>query len=132
MSIFAVIIFSVLAPLTQLHALIRCAAANRALAAPQLERYTSHYFLKLKIVNPIPPLHKLFENINDSLNTAELTPEVRRRFQQWLQSALARMDLVTREEFDAQAKVLQHTRERLEALERELAELASQVTDSPK
>jgi BMFP domain-containing protein YqiC len=40
-----------------------------------------------------------------------------------LQAALARLDLVTREEFDAQAAVLQRTRQKLEALEQELARL---------
>jgi len=40
-----------------------------------------------------------------------------------VQSALGKMDLVTREEFDAQTAVLQRTRERLEQLEKQLAEL---------
>ncbi|MEK9933464.1 MAG: accessory factor UbiK family protein, partial [Luminiphilus sp.] len=40
-----------------------------------------------------------------------------------LQSALSRLDVVSREEFDAQAAVLQRTRERLELLEKKLAEL---------
>ena len=40
-----------------------------------------------------------------------------------LQAALARLDLVTREEFDAQAAVLQRTRQKLETLEQELARL---------
>lgn len=40
-----------------------------------------------------------------------------------LQAALARLDLVTREEFDAQAAVLLRTRQKLESLERELARL---------
>ncbi len=40
-----------------------------------------------------------------------------------VQSAMGKMDLVTREEFDAQAAVLQRTRERLEQLEKQLAEL---------
>ena len=40
-----------------------------------------------------------------------------------LQSAFNRMDLVTREEFDAQDKVLSLTRERLEALETRVADL---------
>lgn len=40
-----------------------------------------------------------------------------------LQAALARLDLVTREEFDAQAAVLLRTRQKLEALEQELARL---------
>ena len=40
-----------------------------------------------------------------------------------LQSALTRLDVVSREEFDAQTAVLKRTRERLEALEKQLAEL---------
>lgn len=40
-----------------------------------------------------------------------------------LQSALTRLDVVSREEFDAQTAVLKRTRERLETLEKQLAEL---------
>jgi BMFP domain-containing protein YqiC len=44
-------------------------------------------------------------------------------FKQVLQSAIAKMDLVTREEFDVQKKVLAKTREKIVALEKVLAEL---------
>jgi BMFP domain-containing protein YqiC len=44
-----------------------------------------------------------------------------------LQSQLAQLDLVTREEFDVQATVLKRTREKLAALEARLAELESQA-----
>ncbi|MFZ5724405.1 MAG: accessory factor UbiK family protein [Pseudomonadota bacterium] len=40
-----------------------------------------------------------------------------------LSDAFARMELVTREEFDAQARVLARSREKLEALGRELQDL---------
>jgi ubiquinone biosynthesis accessory factor UbiK len=40
-----------------------------------------------------------------------------------MQAGLARLHLVTREEFDAQAAVLQRTRSRLEALELRCTEL---------
>ena len=40
-----------------------------------------------------------------------------------LQSQLAKLDLVTREEFDVQAAVLKRTREKLAALEQRLAAL---------
>jgi BMFP domain-containing protein YqiC len=43
-----------------------------------------------------------------------------------LTGALARLDLVTREEFDVQAQVLRRTREKLEALTTRLAELEAQ------
>ncbi len=40
-----------------------------------------------------------------------------------LQSSLTKMNLVTREEFDVQSAVLQRTREKLEALEKQVAKL---------
>lgn len=40
-----------------------------------------------------------------------------------LQSQLAKLDLVTREEFDVQANVLKRTRAKLNALEKRIAEL---------
>jgi len=43
-----------------------------------------------------------------------------------LQSTLNKMDLVTREEFDIQAAVLQKTRSRLKALEERLEQLEGQ------
>lgn len=42
-------------------------------------------------------------------------------FKAVLQSTLARLDLVTRQEFDVQAAVLRRTREKLETLEARLA-----------
>jgi BMFP domain-containing protein YqiC len=41
------------------------------------------------------------------------------------QSALAKLDVVSREEFDAQSRVLQRTRERVELLEAELQRLTA-------
>jgi len=46
-------------------------------------------------------------------------------FKSVLQSGLAKLDLVTREEFDVQAGVLKRTREKLAALEARLAALES-------
>jgi len=48
-----------------------------------------------------------------------------------LQSTFARMDLVTREEFDAQQAVLARTRDRLEQLEHQLAVLEKQMNETP-
>ena len=44
-----------------------------------------------------------------------------------LASAFARMDLVTREEYDAQAQVLARAREKLAALEARVGELESRL-----
>ena len=40
-----------------------------------------------------------------------------------LQASLAKMNLVTREEFDVQSAVLQRTREKLEQLEKQIEQL---------
>jgi len=45
-----------------------------------------------------------------------------------LQSTFAKMDLVTREEFDVQTAVLARTREKLEKLEKQIAELESKYS----
>jgi hypothetical protein len=44
----------------------------------------------------------------------------------------ARLDLVTREEFDTQAQVLARTREKLETLEKRLAELEKDTSGLPR
>jgi len=52
-----------------------------------------------------------------------LRRDLEQNFKGVLQSQLAQLDLVTREEFDVQATVLKRTREKLAALERRLAEM---------
>jgi BMFP domain-containing protein YqiC len=55
-----------------------------------------------------------------------LRRDLEQNFKGVLQSQLAQLDLVTREEFDVQATVLKRTREKLAALEARLAELEKQ------
>jgi len=52
-----------------------------------------------------------------------LRRDLEQNFKGVLQGQLARLELVTREEFDVQAAVLKRTRAKLAALERRLAEL---------
>ncbi|MCE3044414.1 MULTISPECIES: accessory factor UbiK family protein [Legionella] len=58
---------------------------------------------------------KLFASLPSSIQNIE--KDVEDKFKEILQIAFNRMDLITREEFDVQAKVLGRTREKLEALE---------------
>jgi len=64
-------------------------------------------------------LSQELQDILPSINN--LIPK--RELQLALQSSLAKLNLVTREEFDAQAAVLQRTRQKLEALELRCAEI---------
>lgn len=57
--------------------------------------------------------------------------DLRKTFRTTLEAGIARLDLVTREEFDVQRAVLLKTREKLEALERQLAELEAQLAARP-
>ncbi|MCF6355736.1 MAG: accessory factor UbiK family protein [Candidatus Polarisedimenticolaceae bacterium] len=55
-----------------------------------------------------------------------LQDDVRHNLRAGLEAGLAHLDLVTREEFDVQAAVLARTREKLEALEKQVAEMEQQ------
>ena len=56
-----------------------------------------------------------------------LTDEVERGMRSLARSALSRLDVVSREEFDAQAEVLERTRDRVIALEAELEALTKEL-----
>ena len=56
--------------------------------------------------------------------------ELQQNFKSVLQAGLGRLDLVTREEFDVQRAVLLRTREKLDALERQVSELEAARTGS--
>jgi BMFP domain-containing protein YqiC len=75
---------------------------------------------------------KMFENLSQTLtqflqgNSSLPGQEaMQQQIKTVLQSSFAKLDLVTREEFDAQAAVLQRTREKLEQLEAMVTELES-------
>ncbi|MDF1678732.1 MAG: accessory factor UbiK family protein [Legionellaceae bacterium] len=56
----------------------------------------------------------------------QIESEVRDSFKSILQAGLAQLDLVTREEFDAQVKVLARTREKVDILEQQLTTFLSE------
>ncbi len=58
--------------------------------------------------------------------------DVQKALRSALESGLARLDLVTRQEFDIQSGVLARTREKVEALERQLKELEAKITSDSK
>ena len=69
----------------------------------------------------ITSIHQLFEQIQPLLPKEDLIS--RQDLKRLFESAASRLDLVTRDEFDAQTAVLQRTRAKLELLEEKLAEL---------
>ena len=61
---------------------------------------------------------KLADAVPDGLKN--MREEVETTFRSVLSQSLAKLDLVTREEFEVQEAVLKRTREKLDALEKEL------------
>ena len=61
----------------------------------------------------------------------ESREELQQNFKSVLQSGLAKLDLVTREEFEVQRAVLLRTREKLEELQRAVAALEGQLGTTP-
>lgn len=72
-------------------------------------------------------LDKLVHQIGDLFGQQELPAQLERNLRALVQSALARMDVVTRDEFDAQAAVLARTRAKLDQLEQQLEALTTQL-----
>ena len=64
---------------------------------------------------------KLADAVPEDLHA--LRGDIEGNFRALLQSGLDKLDLVTREEFDVQRKVLERTRAKLDRLETELEEL---------
>lgn len=70
---------------------------------------------------------KIFDDLAKKLSDAippgvkEVQKDLEHAFRTILQSTFSKLDLVTREEFDAQVRVLARTRAKLEALEQQVA-----------
>jgi len=84
------------------------------------------------------PERQIFEAMEDMARrmgellppgAAQLKTDFENNARATLQSTLGKMDLVTREEFDIQQRVLEKTRARLQALEERLAKLEGGSTD---
>jgi hypothetical protein len=67
-------------------------------------------------------INEISNKIKEVMATSPLA-DVEKNINALLKGAFTKMELVTREEFEVQAEVLRHTREKLEALEARLAEL---------
>jgi hypothetical protein len=74
-----------------------------------------------------PPIDDVLQQFNALLGNTGLRDEVGKSTRSLAQAALARLELVNREEFDAQVAVLARTRARVAELEAELEALTRQV-----
>lgn len=75
-------------------------------------------------------LDDLTDRFMDLLPTGvrDMQQDLEKNVRAFMQNTFTKMDLVTREEFEVQSAVLARTREKLEALEKQLAELESKYS----
>jgi BMFP domain-containing protein YqiC len=76
---------------------------------------------------------KIFEEISAKLSAmANSSPakDIEKNMRALLTQGFAKLDLVTREEFDVQTQVLERTREKLFALEARITELEAQSNNT--
>lgn len=74
-------------------------------------------------LKPPPPPWEVLQQLGESVGGSAMRGEVDKNMRALAQSALARLDVVSREEFDAQTEILRRTRSKVVALEAELEEL---------
>jgi len=75
-------------------------------------------------------MNNFFNDLQNKINHAiQNSPakDIEKNVKSMMTQGFARLDLVTREEFDIQAQVLAKTRSRLELLETRLAELEAKM-----
>ena len=63
---------------------------------------------------------------------ADARDDLQKNFRAALQAGLGKLDLVTREEFDVQRAVLQRSREKIEKLEAQLADLEARLGEATR
>lgn len=78
-------------------------------------------------IKPPPPPWEVLQQVNDLVGSSGIKEEVDKSVRSLAQSALARLDMVSREEFDAQTDVLQRTKDRVVALEAELEAMTREL-----
>jgi BMFP domain-containing protein YqiC len=74
-----------------------------------------------------PPPWEVFQQVSDLVSSSGIKGELDKSVRTLAQSALARLDMVSREDFDAQAEILERTRARVVALEAELEQLGREL-----
>jgi BMFP domain-containing protein YqiC len=79
-----------------------------------------------------PPISEVIQQVNELVGPAGFMDDVDRNARQLAQSALRKLDFVSREEFDTQCAILKRTRNKVAALESELAAMNDLVATLEK
>ena len=78
-------------------------------------------------IKPPPPPWEVLQQVGELVGGQAVKEEVDKGVRALAQSALGRLDVVSREEFDAQAEILARTRAQVAALEKELEAMTEAV-----
>jgi len=70
---------------------------------------------------------QLAQQIGNLFGQSTVPQDIQRNLRALIQSGLAKMDVVTREEFAAQTAILERTRTKLDELEKQLAAITEQL-----
>jgi len=73
----------------------------------------------------LKPFDEIQEQLNRLFAESNIAPEVQRRFKSQFESWLSKLNIVSREEFDTQTKVLASAQQQLRQLQQDLDELKS-------
>jgi len=88
---------------------------------------TSSQF-RFEAMNPDSFLDQLSSKI-DKLLPPELPHQIKKNLLTLIEASFRKLDLVTRDEFDAQKEVLLRTREKVDLLQKELARIEENLDD---
>jgi BMFP domain-containing protein YqiC len=83
-------------------------------------------------LKPPPPPWEVLQHVGELVSNSGIRGEVDKSVRALTQSALERLELVSREEFDAQAEILRKTSARVAELEAELDALTRELESLAK
>jgi BMFP domain-containing protein YqiC len=78
-------------------------------------------------LKPPPPPWEVLQQVGEMIVGPGLKGEMDKSVRTLAQSALSRLDMVSREEFDAQADILKRTEDQVTALEAQLEEMTREL-----
>jgi len=74
-----------------------------------------------------PPISEVLQQVNELVGNSGIKSEVDKNVRALMQSGLSKLDVVSREEFDAQSEILKRARTQISSLEAQLEELTLEL-----
>ena len=89
------------------------------------------FVVEYRPVKPTRIVEDVIRRVHEALPVEAIGEDLRRNVAEMAGAAISRMDLVTREEFDAQLALLEDAKARVEALEKRVREIEAAGSASP-